>query len=152
MRHCPSQDWDRYAADQEAGELHRWIAGVSKKIKSVYPAWDLEAEQTDAADETGILWGSGLNVIVPYTDGENDDYALVIRTMSLKGVRFRVFPLPNGWYIWQQVSAFPGWDCVGSVALEPRRFTSEVEALRYLTFCCSSEPQFETELDEEDTF
>lgn len=145
MEYCPSHDWDRYEADQEASNIGNWIREVSQAIALVDPYWDAarEAEQAFGNDHF-VQWGPS-RVIVPY-DGDlrNDDRALVIRTLAKRGITFKVFPAPGdeGFLIYADIRR-TGWQVVPEAASHDREWLEQ-----YLQFCLSEEQYLESFLGE----
>ena len=137
MSHCPSQDWDRYAADQEAGEFGKWAYEVSKKIAQVDPFWNAMEEALNAiADDEIVTWSNGIKVNVPYDDAlEPDDVALIIRTLHAKGRKVKVFPFDDAFAIRVEIpEASPEWRIVPN---SENLCDTELELNNYLEFCLS---------------
>jgi hypothetical protein len=149
MNYCPSQSWDRYVADQEAGEFGRWIYAVSKKIAAIDPFWDSGTEILNAiGDDDTVRWASGIKLKVPYdNDLANDDTALIVRTLHAKGRSVEVFPFNARFALYVNIPEFlpnspdpsPRWIVI------PNTESTEAILIPYLAFCVSSEQVYQGE-------
>lgn len=100
MGYYPSQDWDRYCAEQDAKAAWEWGYSLSQFIAQVEPTWNadvmLDPDNSHFGEEE-ILWGDGLKVAIPLNiASEPDTIGTCIRTLRAMAIEFRIRSLSMG--------------------------------------------------------